>query len=158
MCGCMLSITKPYLILTLHLTQTSTLPSSLIGSPDFPSLSLSDAIDASHGTFEKAEFGGNNLSHREHNNDMGNKDVKISLPLSNPTTSSSSSYLELYGGEWILSTPYVSSIGLCLLKLSTLDSHTSPITKARFVESVLFAGVVMVVILSAAAPEIYMLL
>ena len=126
---------------------------SHIGSPDFPSLSLSDAIDASRGTFEKTEFGGG--TSRDHNNDMGKQDVKISLP---STISNMNTSLELHGGDWILMTPYVSLVALCLLRLSTLDGHVSAVTKARFVEAVLFAVIVMGVILSAAAPEIYMLL
>ena len=90
--------------------------------------------------------------HHHNNIDMGNKDVKISLP-------STINNIELHGGEWILATPYISFVSTCLLKCSSFDSHSSsPVTKARFVEAVFFASVVMVVILSAAAPEIYMLL
>ena len=101
----------------------------------------------SHGTF------GSNGTSRDHTNDMGNKDVKMSLPTT-VNTMNTSCCLDVPGGEWILTTPYVSSVGLFLLRLSTLDSHASSVTKARFVEAVLFASVVVVVILSAAAPEI----
>jgi hypothetical protein len=60
--------------------------------------------------------------------------------------------------EWVLTAPVLSSVAQALIGLSSLDAQSTARSRARFVESVFFAGAVFGVILSAAMPEIRMLL
>ena len=60
--------------------------------------------------------------------------------------------------EWVLTMPFVSSIAQLVLGFSTLDDYASARSKARFVESVFFASAVLGLIISAAAPELHMIL
>ena len=60
--------------------------------------------------------------------------------------------------EWVLAAPVLSSIAQVLLGFSSLDARSSVRSRARFVESIFFAGAVLSIILSAAAPEIHMLM
>ena len=60
--------------------------------------------------------------------------------------------------EWVLTMPFVSTIAQLMLGFSTLDDSASAKSKARFVESIFFASAVVGIIISAAAPELHMIL
>jgi hypothetical protein len=110
----------------------------VFGSADVPSLSLADATPSA---FDKMEVGAARAP------DDTSKDGKAAG--ATPDESS----------EWVLSSPHMSAVAHFVLSFSpSVSGSSNAAVRARFVEAVFFAGAVLLIIFSAAAPEIHALL